>query len=108
MLCPGSFQSLFLYALFLDKEQGIPECSESMTNLIPFRYRKIFFALIMSCCTALIVSGIIIFLHTGSYASFIKAWLTAFVTAWPIVFVAILVIAPQVDKFLNLFVEKGR
>jgi hypothetical protein len=32
-------------------------------------------------------------------------WLEAFFTAWPIVFVAILIIAPQVNRLLNLIVE---
>lgn len=75
-----------------------------MTNRIPSRYRGVLFALIMSCSTALIVSAIIIYLHGASQA-FIKVWLTAFATAWPIVFVAILLIAPQVNRLLNLFVE---
>ena len=77
-----------------------------MTNRIPSRYRGVLFALIMSCSTALIVSAVIIYLHGASQA-FIKAWLTAFATAWPIVFVAILLIAPQVNRFLNLFVEEN-
>jgi Protein of unknown function (DUF2798) len=76
-----------------------------MPNKISSRYRTILFALIMSCNTALIVSGIIIYLHSTPNASFIKQWFSAFITAWPIVFIAILVIAPAVNKFLNLFVE---
>ena len=63
------------------------------------------FALIMSCNTALIVSGIIIYLHSASKEHFIRQWLGAFITAWPIVFIAILLIAPMVNKLLNVFVE---
>jgi hypothetical protein len=77
-----------------------------MANKISYRYRTVLFALIMSASTALIVSGIIIFLRTQQpHTHFIKVWLGAFITAWPIVFIAILVIAPAVNKFLNLFVE---
>ena len=76
-----------------------------MRNRIPARYRGILFALVMSCSTSMIVSAIIIHLH-GSHSAFIQTWLTAFITAWPIVFAAILVIAPQVDRLLNLFVEE--
>ncbi len=76
-----------------------------MANKISYRYRTILFAFIMSSNTALIVSGIIIFLRTQPHTHFIKVWLGAFITAWPIVFVAILIIAPAVNKFLNLFVE---
>ena len=76
-----------------------------MTHKIAFRYRAFLFALIMSCSTSLIVSGTIIYLHTQSLAQFIKVWLSAFAIAWPVVFVAILIIAPLVNKLLNLFVE---
>ena len=76
-----------------------------MANKIPYRYRPVLFALIMSCSTALIVSGIIIFLRIQPNTHFIKVWLGAFITAWPIVFIAIIIIAPIVNKLLNLFVE---
>jgi hypothetical protein len=76
-----------------------------MANKIPYRYRSILFALVMSCNTALIISGIIIFQRIQPHTHFIKVWLGAFITAWPIVFIAILIIAPVVNKFLNLFVE---
>jgi Protein of unknown function (DUF2798) len=76
-----------------------------MANKIAYRYRNILFAFIMSASTALIVSGIIIYLRIQPHTNFIQPWLSAFFTAWPIVFVAILIIAPQVNKLLNLFVE---
>ena len=76
-----------------------------MLNKISYRYRPILFASVMSCNTALIVSGIIMYLHTESKVHFVKQWLGAFITAWPIVFIAILIIAPAVNKLLNLFVE---
>ena len=75
-----------------------------MKNKIAFRYRNILFALMMSFSTAFIVSGIIIYLHADS-DKLIEKWLGAFATAWPIVFLAILIIAPNVNKLLNLFVE---
>jgi hypothetical protein len=76
-----------------------------MSNKIAYRYRTVLFAFIMSASTAMIVSGIIIFTHAKSHAHFIAQWLGAFITAWPIVFIAILIIAPLVNKLLNLFVE---
>jgi hypothetical protein len=76
-----------------------------MTNKIAYRYRTVLFALLMSANTALIVSGIIIFLRVRPQAHFIQVWLGAFITAWPIVFVAILIIAPLVNRLLDLFVE---
>jgi len=61
----------------------------------------------MSLSTALIVSGTIIYLHSGSNYHFMAKWFTAFISAWPIAFAAILVIAPVVNKLLDLFVEPG-
>jgi len=83
----------------------VPELKFMMK--IPSRYRTVLFAMIMSCSTALIVSGIIIFLRSSSVSLFFSQWLVAFFTAWPIVFIAILVIAPQVNKMLDLWVEKN-
>jgi hypothetical protein len=77
-----------------------------MANKIAYRYRTVLFALMMSASTALIVSGIIIYLRVHPSTDFIQIWLKAFITAWPIVFVAILIIAPLVNKLLNLFVEQ--
>ena len=77
-----------------------------MSSKIAYQYRTVLFALVMSANTALIVSGIIIFLRTQQpHTNFIKVWLGAFITAWPIVFIAILIMAPAVNKVLNLFVE---
>ncbi len=79
-----------------------------MTNKIAYRYRAFLFALIMSASTALIVSGIIIYLHSAHHTRWMMKWLAAFATAWPIVFVAILIIAPLVNRCLNRFVEEQR
>jgi hypothetical protein len=76
-----------------------------MAKKISIRIRGVLFAFVMSCCTAFIVSGVIIYLHTESSSDFINSWTKAFITAWPIVFVAILTIAPPVNRLLDLFVE---
>ena len=76
-----------------------------MNSKIPYRYRTLLFAVLMSCTTALIVSGLILSLHGSAGNHFLRTWLMAFATAWPIVCVAILVIAPQVNRLLNLVVE---
>lgn len=77
-----------------------------MAKKIPFRIRGVLFAFVMSCSTAFIVSGVIVYLHTESFSGFIPSWTEAFITACPIVFISILIIAPAVNRFLNLFVEK--
>ena len=78
-----------------------------MTSKIPYKYRKPLFALVMSASTGLIVSAVILSLHGMAGPAFLKAWLHAFLTAWPIVFVAILVIAPRVDRLLDVIVERA-
>jgi hypothetical protein len=65
-----------------------------MANKIPYRYRTVLFALIMSFCTSLIVSGTVIYLHYQSFTQYFKVWSSS-----------ILIMAPHVNKVLNLFVE---
>lgn len=76
-----------------------------MTTRLPYRYRTIAFAAVMSLSTSMIVSGILISLHPRPGKLFIDVWPSAFLTAWPVVFVAILVIAPLVNRLLDRIVE---
>jgi hypothetical protein len=79
---------------------------KSMAIKVAYRYRGVLFALIMSCCTAFIVSGVIIYLHSESFTDFLHLWAKSFITAWPIVFIAILTIAPLVNRFLDIFFDE--
>jgi len=76
-----------------------------MVKKIPFRYRVYCFALVMSFFTSMIVSATVISLRTSALEGFLHIWPLSFAIAWPIVFVAILIIAPLVNKLLNLFIE---
>lgn len=76
-----------------------------MAKKIPFRYRVYCFALVMSFFTSMIVSATVIGLRTGLTTKFMQIWPSSFAIAWPIVFVAILIIAPLVNKLLNVFIE---
>jgi hypothetical protein len=76
-----------------------------MAKKIPFHYRVYCFAFIMSFFTSMIVSATVIGLRFGYTAKFMQIWLSSFAIAWPIVFVAILIIAPLVNKLLNVFIE---
>lgn len=81
-----------------------------MNQKIDIRYRALLFALLMSGCTSLMVSGTIIYLRTQSHSTeshsqFAQVWLSSFLIAWPIVFAAILIIAPLINKLINLFVD---
>lgn len=77
-----------------------------MQKKISSRYRKPLFALVMSCSTGLIVSAVILALRGVPSPVFLQVWMQAFMIAWPVVFVAILVIAPRVEKVLDAFVER--
>ena len=78
-----------------------------MTIKVSYRYRGVMFALIMSCCTAFIVSGVIIYLQSGALSNFLQLWGKGFITGWPIVFIAILTRAPLVHRSLDIFFEKS-
>jgi hypothetical protein len=53
----------------------------------------------------MIVSATVIALRTGLTTKFIQIWPSSFVIAWPVVFIAILIIAPLVNKLLNVLIE---
>lgn len=76
-----------------------------MARKIPFSYRIYCFALVMSFFTSMIVSATVIGFRTTTVAGFLQIWPTSFAIAWPIVFITILIIAPLVNKLLNMFVE---
>lgn len=76
-----------------------------MAKKIPFRYHVYCFALVMSFFTSMIVSATVISLRNSAIEGFLHSWLLSFAIAWPIVFVAILIIAPLVNKLLNVFIE---
>lgn len=76
-----------------------------MNRKLAYKYRKFVFAGAMSFTTAIIVSGAISYLHVPPGVDFPRLWFGAATLAWPIVFVAILAIAPLVDQLVSLFVE---
>lgn len=78
-----------------------------MAKKIPFRYRVYYFALVMSFFTSMIVSAIVISLRSNTITKFMQIWPSSFAIAWPIVFITILIIAPLVNKLLNVFIESA-
>lgn len=76
-----------------------------MATRLSYRYRTPAFAAVMSLCTSMIVSGVLIALHPRPGKGFIEVWPQAFLSAWPVVFVAILVIAPLVYRLLDRVFE---
>jgi hypothetical protein len=76
-----------------------------MNIKISSRYRAPIFAFVMSFNTALLVSGVITFLNTPSTNIFLQKWPANFILGWPLVFISILFIAPQVNRLVDVIVE---
>jgi len=76
-----------------------------MIKKLPGKFRQVVFAAIMSIFTVMIVSATITFMHVGISQQFPGAWIKAFCAAWPIVFTAILIIAPLVNKVVDKIVD---
>jgi len=72
---------------------------------IPKKFRSIVFAAIMSVFTVVLVSGMLTLRHYGLADGFFTYWLSAFLSAWPLVFVAILFVAPMVNKLVDNIVD---
>lgn len=60
----------------------------------------------MSAVTSLIVSAVILALHGMPAPLFLHQWAYAFITAWPVVFLSIILIAPRIDRLLDRVVER--
>lgn len=78
-----------------------------MRSKIPARYRPWVFALLMSFATALLVSGAITVMHAPAEGSLLGSWCERFLTAWPIVFLSILLVAPWVQRLTALLVASN-
>jgi len=68
---------------------------------IPQKYSRLLFAFIMSILMATLMTGIVTLRLTGIAPGFFMRWLHAFLTAWPIAFPAILVVAPLTQKLVT-------
>jgi hypothetical protein len=79
-----------------------------MLNRLILRYRPFVFAAVMSLSTSMIVSAVLIGLHPRPGKLFMDIWPQAFLTAWPVVFVAILVIAPLVNRLLDRLIRRDQ
>lgn len=68
-------------------------------NKPPFKVRLLF-AFFMSFSMALLMTFIIVALNTGFSDGFLIRWGKSFITAFPIAFATVLVLAPQVQKLV--------
>jgi Protein of unknown function (DUF2798) len=65
---------------------------------IPARYSNVLFGGMLSIIMVTIISGAVVLINQGFDAEFFKRWLKGFITAWPVAFPSVLVVAPFVRK----------
>ena len=66
--------------------------------IIPARYARLAFPLLMSVYMVTIMTGVITWANTGLNAGFTARWFHAFCVAWPLAFGLILVGAPRLQR----------
>jgi hypothetical protein len=65
---------------------------------IPARYSNVLFGGMLSIIMVTIISCAVVLINQGFDAVFFKRWFKGFITAWPVAFPAVLVVAPFVRK----------
>lgn len=76
-----------------------------MIKKIPSKYINFVMPLILSLFMTLIVSGIATFKNMGVNYATIPYWMSAWFTAFPIAFPALLCVLPLVKKLVGFIVE---
>ena len=65
---------------------------------LPARYAPILFGALLSAIMVAIVSAFVILTTQGVTPGFAAQWMRSCATTWPVAFVAVTLIAPQVRK----------
>lgn len=73
--------------------------------MIPARYARALFSLIMSGLMSCIVTGIATVKTIGFGPHTAGDWMAAWLFCWPIAFIVILLMAPTVQRFVNRLVR---
>lgn len=71
------------------------------------RYQCLVFTLLMSVYMVSIMTFVITLVNTGMVDGFLLRWMKAFVVAWPVAFVLILVGAPRLQKLANKLIRQA-
>lgn len=75
-----------------------------MPALIPARYARAVFSLIMSGLMSLIVTGIATVKAIGFNPGTVGDWMASWAFCWPIAFTVILLFGPSVQRMVNRMV----
>ncbi|CUK08100.1 hypothetical protein RUE5091_03032 [Ruegeria denitrificans] len=73
--------------------------------MIPARYSRALFSLIMSGLMSCMVTGIATFKAIGLSPTAIGDWMASWIFSWPIAFTVILVFGPAVQRLVNRLVR---
>ncbi len=65
---------------------------------IPARYSNLLFGGMLSVIMVTIISGTVVFINQGYGPEFFTRWFRGFITAWPVAFPTVLVVAPFVRR----------
>lgn len=71
------------------------------------RYQRLIFTFMMSIYMVFIMTFVITLVNTGLSEGFALRWFKAFVVAWPIAFVLILVGAPRLQKLAGKLIRQA-
>lgn len=72
---------------------------------IPAKYGNLLFGGLLSTIMVTIISGAVVLVNQGLTADMPRQWLKGFMTAWPIAFPSVLVVAPRVRKIVVRLTE---
>ena len=76
--------------------------------MFPAKYGNLLFAAILSIIMVTIISGAVVFINNGLTPELPRQWLKGFVTAWPIAFPSLFVIAPRVRRLVHRLTEPDK
>lgn len=68
---------------------------------IPARYSNLLFGGLLSAIMVTVVSGAVVIVTQGINRDFLHHWAEGFLTAWPVAFPTVVVVAPLVRKLVN-------
>lgn len=71
----------------------------------PARYSNVLFGGMLSLIMVSIISGAVVLINQGYGPEFFSRWFRGFITAWPVAFPTVLVVAPFVRRVVARITE---
>lgn len=68
---------------------------------IPVRFAPVLFSALLSIIMVCVVSGTVLVFSQGLHSGFVGQWLKSCMTAWPVAFPTVMVVAPLVRKIVG-------